>query len=126
MLPLVTSLMEFGDWTISMSRNIPSTMSFGIFTERLKAENGKWEAEIEWRKKRDVSWASSDGRTTGRRRKREIEGDQSTKRARWSEGVGRCLLTRHVSVVSRARSKTGLASANPRIGPFNARRVSRL
>ena len=30
----------------------------GIFTERLKAENGKWEAEIEWREKRDVSWAS--------------------------------------------------------------------
>lgn len=38
----------------------------GIFTERLKAENGKWEAEIEWREKRDVSRAMEEGRGRGK------------------------------------------------------------
>lgn len=67
----------------------------GIFTERLKAENGKWEAEIEWREKRDVSRPMEEGRGGG----------EKTNRAGAEEGWGRCsrLLTRHVSVVSRAR-----------------------
>lgn len=67
----------------------------GIFTERLKAENGKWEAEIEWREKRDVSRPMEEGRGGG----------EKTNRAGAVEGWGRCsrLLTRHVSVVSRAR-----------------------
>lgn len=66
-----------------------------IFTERLKAENGKWEAEIEWREKRDVSRPMEEGRGGG----------EKTNRAGAEEGWGRCsrLLTRHVSVVSRAR-----------------------
>lgn len=55
-----------------------------IFTERLKAENGKWEAEIEWREKRDVSRPNKKGKET-------------------EKEVGPSLLTRHVSVVSRAR-----------------------
>lgn len=64
----------------------------GLFTERLKAENGKWEAEIEWREKRDVSRPMEEGRGWGKEEEEE-------------EGWGRCsrLLTRHVSVVSRAR-----------------------
>lgn len=57
--------------------------------------------------KRTSSGVYTDGRTTignGTRGRR---------------GGGR-LLTRHVSVVSRTRSKTALASANPRIESFNA------
>lgn len=74
----------------------------GIFTERLKAENGKWEAEIEWREKRDVSRAMEEGRGRG---KTNRAGEEEEERERREEGWGRCsrLLTRHVSVVSRAR-----------------------
>lgn len=56
----------------------------------------------------------------GKRTSREWYTDGRTTIGK-GRGRGRdWLLTRHVSVVSRVRSKTALASANPRIGPFNA------
>lgn len=56
----------------------------------------------------------------GKRTSREWYTDGRTTIGQETVGGRGWLLTRHVSVVSRARSKTALASANPRIGPFNA------
>lgn len=71
-----------------------------------------WKRRMENGKR--TSGECTDGRTTIEKGKNGRRGRRSRQR--------RCrLLTRHVSVVSRTRSKTALASANPRIGPFNAR-----